>query len=119
MAPFSAVQVDRGTPQVNAAAEIRISRAWAPALRMGSQVVRTLALPPVVWSPKSKLAPACSIEICFQSALSSSARIMGSAVRTPCPISERATTIVTLLSGVIRRYALGEKDSFPELVPRE
>ena len=36
---------------VIAAAEISISRAAAPAFRIGSHVVRTLALPPVVWSP--------------------------------------------------------------------
>ncbi len=39
---------DRGTLQVRAAAEISISRADAPALRIGSHVVRMLALPPVV-----------------------------------------------------------------------
>ena len=48
MCPASAVHVDRGTPHVKAAALISISRADAPALRMGSQVVRMLALPPVV-----------------------------------------------------------------------
>src|SRR5450631_45038 len=111
---FSAVHVDRGTFQVDAAAEISISRAAAPALRIGSHDVRMLALPPVVWSPNSALAPACSVSICFQSASSSSARIIGSAVRTPCPISERATTMVTVLSGVMRRYALGENE-FPPL----
>ena len=47
MRPFSAVHVDRGTPHVNAAAEISISRAVAPAFRIGSHVVRMLALPPV------------------------------------------------------------------------
>src|ERR1700688_4149075 len=107
---FSAVHEDRGTFHVKDAAEISISRAAAPALRIGSHVVRMLALPPVVLSPNRVLAPACSISISFQSASSSSARIMGSAVRTPCPISERATTIVILLSGVIRRYAFGEKN---------
>ena len=48
MWPLSAVQEDRGTFHVRAAAEISISRAAAPALRIGSQVVRMLALPPVV-----------------------------------------------------------------------
>ena len=42
-----------------AAAATSISRAAAPACRIGSQVVRTLALPPVDWSPNSVLAPAC------------------------------------------------------------
>ena len=48
MLPFWAAQLERGTPQVSAAADISISRAAAPALRIGSHVVRTLALPPVV-----------------------------------------------------------------------
>ena len=69
---------------------------------MGSHVVFTLALPPVVWSPKSVLAPACSMAIVEKSQSSSSARIIGREVRTPWPISERATTIVTFPSVAMR-----------------
>jgi len=94
--PLLAAQVERATPHVSAAAEISISRATAPALRIGSHVVFTLALPArgliSVERARSRL---LDLNL-LQSASSSSARIMGSAVRTPCPISERATTIVTL-----------------------
>src|SRR5579864_6242628 len=41
---------------------------------------------------------------------------MGSAVHTPWPISERATTIVIFPAGSIRRYAFGE-NSVPEVSP--
>src|SRR5712692_3795083 len=52
-------------------------------------------------------AGANSILIFDQSPSSSSARSIGSAVVTPCPISERSTTTRTLSSGLIRSHALG------------
>src|SRR5205807_9754889 len=52
-------------------------------------------------------AGANSILTLVQSASSSSATSIGSAVATPWPISERSTTMSTLLSGLIRSHALG------------
>src|SRR5207237_7885049 len=52
-------------------------------------------------------AGADSILTLVQSASSSSATSIGSAVATPWPISERSTTMSTLLSGLIRSHALG------------
>src|SRR5436190_23707894 len=54
-------------------------------------------------------AGAHSISTLVQSASSSSAMSIGSAVLTPWPISERSTTMSTLLSGLIRSHALGAK----------
>src|SRR2546430_16967368 len=54
-------------------------------------------------------AGANSIFTLVQSASSSSARSIGSAVVTPWPISGRSTTSSTLLSGLIRSHALGAK----------
>src|SRR5438309_3519317 len=54
-------------------------------------------------------AGANSIFTLVQSASSSSARSIGRAVVTPWPISERSTTMSTLLSGLIRSHALGAK----------
>src|SRR5256714_922859 len=52
-------------------------------------------------------AGANSIFTLVQSASSSSATSIGRAVLTPWPISERSTTMSTLLSGLIRNQALG------------
>src|SRR2546429_6660837 len=54
-------------------------------------------------------AGANSIFTLVQSASSSSAMSIGRAVLTPWPISERSTTMSTLLSGLIRSHALGAK----------
>src|SRR5437763_7684087 len=54
-------------------------------------------------------AGADSIFTLVQSASSSSAMSIGRAVVTPWPISERSTTMSTLLSGLIRSHALGAK----------
>src|SRR5947208_6659339 len=54
-------------------------------------------------------AGANSIFTLVHSASSSSARSIGRAVVTPWPISERSTTMSTLLSGLIRSHALGAK----------
>src|SRR5213078_3731923 len=54
-------------------------------------------------------AGADSILSLVQSASSSSAMSIGNAVLTPWPISERSTTMSTLLSGLIRSHALGAK----------
>src|SRR5437764_485469 len=54
-------------------------------------------------------AGANSIFTLVQSASSSSARSIGRAVVTPWPISERSTTMSTLLSGLIGSHALGAK----------
>ncbi|PYP94374.1 MAG: hypothetical protein DMD34_08845 [Gemmatimonadetes bacterium] len=80
---FRARQASRGTFQVSAAAAISISRAAAPALRSGSNPVRTLRLPTVNWSPYAGSASACATRTRVQSASSSSATIIGIAVRTP------------------------------------
>ena len=77
-----------------------MSRAAAPALRIGSHEDRTLELPPVPCIPNAGLkyslaAGANSVRIVFQSQSSSSAAIMHSAVRIPCPISDLSITMVT------------------------
>src|SRR5438128_7121396 len=94
---------------MSAAALISISRPAAPALRSGSHPDRTLRLPTVVWSPYAGSASACITRTRRQSASSSSATIIGMAVRTPCPISERPVQIVTEPSGAISSQALGLK----------
>src|SRR5882672_4609087 len=77
-----------------------MSRADAPALRKGSQEDRTLELPPVPCIPNAGLkyslaAGANSVRIFFQSQSNSSAAIMHSAVRMPCPISDLSIMMVT------------------------
>jgi hypothetical protein len=47
------------------------------------------------------------MRIFVQSASSSSARIIGSEVRTPCPISDLPTVMVTVPSASIRTHAFG------------
>src|SRR5213592_2351194 len=56
-------------------------------------------------------AGANSITIFDQSASSSSATSIGSAVATPWPISDRSTRISTLSSGLMRSHALGANGS--------
>src|SRR5438876_7599380 len=105
--PLRARHPSRGTFQVSAAAPINISRAAAPAWRSGSNPERTLRLPTVNWSPYAGSASACATCTRVQSASSSSATIIGIAVFTPWPISERPVQMVTAPSGVISIQALG------------
>ena len=79
-----------------------MARAVAPACRSGIHRVRMLVLPPVVWLPYSSPYGACSMRTCSQSASSSSVTIIASAVREPCPISQRGLVNVTVLSGLMR-----------------
>src|SRR2546422_8717261 len=92
---------------MSAAALISISRPAAPALRRGSHPDRVLRLPTVTWSPYAGSASACITRTRRQSASSSSATIIGMAVRTPCPNSERPVQMVTGPSGEISSQALG------------
>src|ERR1700693_96050 len=100
MTPFSVRQVDLSTVHCVAAAWSSMSRAAAPALRIGSHEDRTLGLTTVPWIPHAGLkysfaAGGNSVRIVFQSQSSSSAAIMHSAVRIPCPISDLSITMVT------------------------
>src|SRR5579864_4186879 len=100
MTPFSVRQVDLSTFHCAAAACSSMSRAAAPALRIGSHEERTLELPPVPCIPNAGLkyslaAGANSVRMVFQLQSSSSAAIMHSAVRIPCPISDLSITMVT------------------------
>src|SRR5579863_5220440 len=111
MTPFSVRQADLSTFHCVAAACKNISRAAAPALRIGSHEDRTLELPPVPCIPKAGLkyslaAGANSVRIFVQSQSSSSAAIMQSAVRIPCPISDLSIMIFTVSSGEISIQAL-------------
>jgi hypothetical protein len=97
---FSVRQTDVSTPQRFAAVATSISRAAAPAFAKGSHDPRTLELPPVPCKPNTGLkyagaAGANSVRIFFQSRSSSSARIMGSAVEIPWPISDLSISSVT------------------------
>src|SRR2546426_12429588 len=92
---------------MSAAALISISRPAAPALRRGSHPDRVLRLPTVTWSPYAGSASPCITVTRRQSASSSSATIIGMAVRTPCPISERPVQMVTEPSGEISSQAVG------------
>ena len=86
--PFDVLHASGLTPQRCAASATSISRAEAPIRRIWSQCLRTLRLPPVNCAPRSgsayaRFAGAISIRTFDQSASISSARICGSAVRTP------------------------------------
>src|SRR5579871_5702773 len=113
MVPLSVRQADLSTFHCDAAACSSMSRAAAPALRIGSHEDRTLELPPVPCIPNAGLkyslaAGANSVRIVFQSQSSSSAAIMHSAVRIPCPISDLSMTIVTRLVVEICIHALND-----------
>src|SRR5206468_2815979 len=83
-----------------------LSRAVAPARRRYSCESRIERLPPVAIEPHTRLRRTCSavetnsVRTFVQSHSSSSATSIGSPVELPCPISERATRITTLLSGL-------------------
>ncbi len=104
MTLFAARHSDAATPHCAAAAAISISRAVAPALRSGSWELRMLRLPPVEKSPQMRLrrrfssGRGNSVRTLLQSHSSSSATSIGSAVSVPCPISERATRMITVSS---------------------
>jgi len=64
--------------------------------------------PSVSWLPNFFSSPgACATRTRFQSASSSSATIIGMPVLTPCPISDRWQTIVTVPSSPIDTKASG------------
>ena len=97
-----------GTFQRSAAAASSIVRAAAPQRRMGSKKCRVLREPSVSWLPNFFSSPgACAMRTRFQSASSSSATIIGMPVLTPCPISERWQTIVTVPSAATDTNASG------------
>jgi hypothetical protein len=85
-----------------------MARAAAPHRRIGSKKCLVLRDPSVSWLPKRLSSPgACATRTRFQSASSSSATIMGMLVLTPCPISDRWQTIVTVPSSAIATNASG------------
>src|SRR5712692_5242221 len=92
------------------AAERSISRAAAPALRKFAYEPRTLPLPPVSCSPNFGSRSACTTSTRRQSQESSSATIIGSDVRTPCPISDLPHQIFTSPPDETSSHALGEKE---------
>ncbi len=110
--PFSASHSDAGTFHRCAAAAMSISRAVAPAWRRYSCESRIERLPPVAIEPHTRLRRTCSavetnsVRTFVQSHSSSSATSMGRPVELPCPISERATRMRTLLSAPITIQAV-------------
>ena len=77
-------------------------RAAAPACRMGTMKWRVEREPSVSWLPYFTSSPVAWATFTLdQSASISSATISGMPVRTPCPISERWHTMVTVPSGAI------------------
>ncbi len=70
-----------------------------------------LWLPPVSWRPNFTSAGAVFTWMDDQSASSSSARIIASAVRTPCPISVREAVTVTWPVSSICRYMFGSNQA--------
>ena len=83
-------------------------RAAAPQRRMGSKKCRVLREPSVSWLPNFFSSPgAWATRTRFQSASSSSATIIGMPVRTPCPISDRWQTMVTVPSSAMDTKASG------------
>ena len=106
-APSRASSASTATSQRFAAAAINIIRATAPASRKASHEPMMLPLPPVPRRLKSGPGDACSIRTCSNFASSSSARIIGNEVRTPCPISDFPTKITTDPSRSIRSQMFG------------
>src|SRR5204862_659343 len=91
---------------------ISTPRAAAAAWRKYSCESRIERLPPVAIEPHTRLRRTCSavemnsVRTFVQSHSSSSATSMGSPVELPCPISERATRMRTLLSGLTTIHAV-------------
>ena len=84
------------------------ARAAAPQRRIGSNQCRVLREPSVSWLPYLASSPgACTTRTRLKSASSSSATIRGRLVRTPWPISERLTTMLTMPSARSRRRSSG------------
>jgi hypothetical protein len=97
------------TLHLAAAAATSIVRAAAPAVRSGAKRPMMLPLPPVPRRVKSGPGEACSMRIDSSGASSSSARIIGSAVRTPCPISLLPIFTTIVPSASMRNQAFGLK----------
>src|SRR5271163_2713641 len=105
---FFASTSETSTPQRLAAASSSIMRAAAPTWRIGLMKWRVEREPSVSWLPYRASSPVAWATFTFdQSASSSSATISGMPVRTPCPISERWQTMVTVPSGAIDTKARG------------
>src|SRR6266487_5555040 len=79
-----------------------------------SHIETILRLPNVFCWPYLSSATACSTRTIDQSASNSSATIMGNEVRTPWPISERETVIVTMLLFSMRRKTPGVNEAVAE-----
>ena len=101
----------KGMPHSAAAAWRMSQRPCAPNWRSSAQPSGMLVLPPAPCAPQRQRGSAplksmdmgiCSTVTCDQSASSSSARIIGSDVLTPCPISAPVAPITMRLSGSMR-----------------
>src|SRR2546423_12910452 len=112
MPRFSASHSDAGTLHRCAAAAMTRAPARAPAWRKYSCEPRIERLPPVAIDPHARLRRRLSaldtnsVRTFVQSHSSSSATSMGRPVELPCPISERATRMRTLLSGFTTVHAV-------------
>src|SRR5580700_4213483 len=105
---FFASTSETGTPQRFAAAASNIMRAAAPTWRIGMKKWRVEREPSVSWLPNFTSSPVAWATFTFaQSASISSATMSGIPVRTPCPISERWQTMVTVPSGATETKARG------------
>src|SRR5580692_9449791 len=105
---FFASTSETSTPQRFAAAASSIVRAAAPTWRIGMKKCRVEREPSVSWLPNLTSSPvAWATFTLAQSASISSATISGIPVRTPCPISERWQTMVTVPSGAMETKARG------------
>src|SRR3984957_2110917 len=105
---FFASTSETSTPQRFAAAASGIMRAAAPPWRIGMKKCRVEREPSVSWLPYLASSPvAWATFTRAQSASSSSATISGMPVRTPCPISDRWQTMVTVPSGAMETKARG------------
>src|SRR5271154_3593028 len=83
-------------------------RAAAPTCRIGMKKCRVEREPSVSWLPYLTSFPVAWATFTFaQSASISSATISGMPVRTPCPISERWQTMVTVPSSAMETKARG------------
>src|SRR5215470_18029137 len=109
---LAALHSNTGTPHPLAAAWTSITRAVAPPLRTYSLDCRIPRLPPVEKLPHTRLRATLwpgagySVVTFVQSHSSSSAAIWASPVMVPWPISDRATLITTVSSGLMTTHAL-------------
>ena len=109
--PASVFTSANGMPHSAAAAWRMSQRPCAPNWRSSAQPSGMLVLPPAPCAPQRQRGSAplksidigiCSTDTCDQSASSSSARIIGRDVLTPCPISAPVAPITIRLSGSMR-----------------